>query len=532
MVSLTTTNTHIAKFHKPFSGLNYPLNPSLILVYNPQKWPKTYKKAAILKRSLGFIEVRKFERNLDSSWCCLCKESEGDSELEGEIMDFMAKSEKPSMFPTKGELIRAGRMDLVRAIRERGGWYSLGWDDENVGDEVEEAVELDIGEFHRRVESCNESASLREYNDNSLSGHENEDGFLPAVNLNSANLDSLQMATSASLDRSLEIGANEDTGIEGILSRLEKQRNSELGINLGKKGYEAHVASKDEGDDGHLNASLDIVMSSFNSLLVYFHSKGKSDNPSGKISPSIEPESWRTWSNQRAGFQYTEFEAAEISFSKNLVDRDKETYHDGITVATEEYAEGWERHGDINHNQIRTRLQHLEFELNTALRSLRSKRDKCISEEVIGNSSEFQKLSDAYEFQENEFMSGQERLRSIRAKLAILEGKMALAIIDAQKMVEEKQKRIDGARRAMQLLRTTSIVWPNSASEVLLAGSFDGWTTQRKMEKSRTGIFSVCLKLYPGRYEIKFVVDGKWKIDPLRPIVNNNGYENNLLIVT
>lgn len=40
---------------------------------------------------------------------------------------------------------------------------------------------------------------------------------------------------------------------------------------------------------------------------------------------------------------------------------------------------------------------------------------------------------------------------------------------------------MDGANKALQLLRTTSIVWPNSASEVLLAGSFDGWTTQVRL---------------------------------------------------
>lgn len=88
-------------------------------------------------------------------------------------------------------------------------------------------------------------------------------------------------------------------------------------------------------------------------------------------------------------------------------------------------------------------------------------------------------------------------------------------------------------------------------------------TLQRKMEKSSTGIFSVCLKLYPGKYEvrsffmnlimtweyfyywrnfdssfswqftqIKFIVDGIWKTDPLRPIVRNGGNENNLLSIT
>lgn len=49
---------------------------------------------------------------------------------------------------------------------------------------------------------------------------------------------------------------------------------------------------------------------------------------------------------------------------------------------------------------------------------------------------------------------------------------------DAQKVVEEKQVKIDDALSALRLLRTTCIVWPNSASEVLLVGSFDGWATQ------------------------------------------------------
>lgn len=37
--------------------------------------------------------------------------------------------------------------------------------------------------------------------------------------------------------------------------------------------------------------------------------------------------------------------------------------------------------------------------------------------------------SDAWEFQENEFMNARERLRLIRAKLAVLEGKMTLAMM-------------------------------------------------------------------------------------------------------
>ncbi|GLU17167.1 hypothetical protein SLE2022_335600 [Rubroshorea leprosula] len=184
-----------------------------------------------------------------------------------------------------------------------------------------------------------------------------------------------------------------------------------------------------------------------------------------------------------------------------------------------------------NPDQIHSHCERLELELSSVLQSLRSDADNVsLQEDDRSSKDDLQNLSDALEFQQNEILTAQGKLRPNRAKLAVLEGKMALSIIDTQKIVEQKQRRIDDARRALQLLRTAYIVWLNSASEVLLAGSFDGWATQRKMERSRTGVFSPYLKLYPGRYEIKFIVDGKWMIDPLRPIVHNNGHENNLII--
>ncbi|CAI9775315.1 unnamed protein product [Fraxinus pennsylvanica] len=448
-------------------------------------------------------------------------------------MEFMEKSEKPTMFPTKEELGRAGRVDLVEAIKKRGGWYSLGWEDENeknAGKNVKEDIDFDIGEFHKRVESCKEIAAVGEKDVNSFSGDslvENEE------RLSSGNPNSSQLTSSSG--RSLEIGAEEDTGIKGILSRLKQQRNTDFGINLGKYGYQTHSSTTDERNGWYFRIPIDEDSPDAGKstrFTLSIPTEGVANNSGGKITPDIQPETWRTWSIQREGFQDTEFEAAEISYSKNQVEQNKEAANTQITASTENNPEALGRH-EINHNQIRTRLRHLECELNTALHSLRSKREEFVLDEVSGSSSsDLQTISDAWEFQENEYMNTQQRLRSIRAKLAVLEGKMALAIIDAHKIVEEKQESIDGVHKALQLLRTACIVWPNSASEVLLAGSFDGWTSQRKMEKSRTGIFSMCLKLYPGRYEIKFIVDGIWKVDYLRPIVHNNGYANNLLIIT
>uniref|UniRef100_A0A7C9AXI3 AMP-activated protein kinase glycogen-binding domain-containing protein n=3 Tax=Opuntia streptacantha TaxID=393608 RepID=A0A7C9AXI3_OPUST len=255
-------------------------------------------------------------------------------------------------------------------------------------------------------------------------------------------------------------------------------------------------------------------------------------------SGQVRPDTWRTWSIQRAGISNTEFEAAEIDFGGSTNGRTANTSTDKIIVVTTDIQGPLDKTKDvdssvkeINQSDVKTRLQHLEVELSSVLHSLRSNSPD-LSDKMEHMSEDLRKLSDASEFQENEIMNAQEKLRSIRAKLAVLEGKMALAITDAQKVLDEKQRRIDNARRALQLLRTTCIVWPNSASEVLVAGSFDGWATQRKMEKLSTGVFSLSLKLYPGQYQIKFIVDGTWKVDPLRPIVNSGGFENNLLIVT
>ncbi|KAK1306624.1 hypothetical protein QJS10_CPA10g00312 [Acorus calamus] len=115
---------------------------------------------------------------------------------------------------------------------------------------------------------------------------------------------------------------------------------------------------------------------------------------------------------------------------------------------------------------------------------------------------EIHRLSDAWEFKETEIMNTRGKLRSLRASLAVLEGKIALKNIEAQGIVEEKQWKIGYAQKALQLLRTACIVWPNPASEVWLAGSFDGWTSQRRMERSSSGIFCLNLKLYPGKYEV------------------------------
>lgn len=59
----------------------------------------------------------------------------------------MKSSEKPDAFPSRKELVDAGRMDLAEAIVKRGGWLSMGWDleEEGGGGEGREDRDFDSG---------------------------------------------------------------------------------------------------------------------------------------------------------------------------------------------------------------------------------------------------------------------------------------------------------------------------------------------------------------------------------------------------
>lgn len=76
--------------------------------------------------------------------------------LESEIFDFMERSANPSRFPTKEELIAAGRMDLAEAIAAQGGWFTLGWDvnekeDEKESSSIAEESGSGLGEKDGRI---------------------------------------------------------------------------------------------------------------------------------------------------------------------------------------------------------------------------------------------------------------------------------------------------------------------------------------------------------------------------------------------
>ena len=70
------------------------------------------------------------------------------------------------------------------------------------------------------------------------------------------------------------------------------------------------------------------------------------------------------------------------------------------------------------------------------------------------------------------------------------------------------------------------------AKKVMLAGNFNNWNTDEVvMEKTNSG-WQAWYVLGPGNYEYKFIVDGKWMIDPANPNTAGTGdYTNSFISI-
>uniref|UniRef100_A0A7C8ZVM6 [Hydroxymethylglutaryl-CoA reductase (NADPH)] kinase n=3 Tax=Opuntia streptacantha TaxID=393608 RepID=A0A7C8ZVM6_OPUST len=98
-----------------------------------------------------------------------------------------------------------------------------------------------------------------------------------------------------------------------------------------------------------------------------------------------------------------------------------------------------------------------------------------------------------------------------------------------QKKLQGQIKDVDAAQS-----KEVPVVWIGMAESVQVMGSFDGWSQGEHLSPEYTGSytkFSTTLLLRPGRYEIKFLVDGEWQISPEFPTVGEGVMKNNLLVV-
>ncbi|KAL4582423.1 hypothetical protein LXL04_006972 [Taraxacum kok-saghyz] len=108
----------------------------------------------------------------------------------------------------------------------------------------------------------------------------------------------------------------------------------------------------------------------------------------------------------------------------------------------------------------------------------------------------------------------------------------SLLLLQLQGVQEKLKKQIKEVELAQS--KEVWLYWSGMAESVQVMGSFDGWSHGDDLSAEYTGSytrFSTSIMLRPGRYEIKFLVDGEWVLSPEYPTVGEGLMENNLLIV-
>ncbi|XP_027363965.1 protein PTST homolog 3, chloroplastic isoform X3 [Abrus precatorius] len=158
----------------------------------------------------------------------------------------------------------------------------------------------------------------------------------------------------------------------------------------------------------------------------------------------------------------------------------------------------------------------------------------------VQNESEINHLKFMLYQKELELSRLKEQIEKEKLALSVLQTKAEAEISKARKLIYEKDAELHIAEESLSGLKEVEIEFCGDGDVVEVAGSFNGWHHQIKMdpqlstsaiEVGESRSWSTMLWLYPGVYEIKFVVDGQWSTDPQRETVTRGHICNNILRV-
>ncbi|KAL9250848.1 PTST homolog 2, chloroplastic-like protein, partial [Drosera capensis] len=380
-------------------------------------------------------------------WCKNIEKGDSEVGLEGKIVEFMNGSKKPDKFPTRKELIEAGRLDLVEGI------------------------------VKRELEKCG------------LSGGEGRQGGGGGVGRGFEVLGlRIRRMRMRMIDHCGQIVFHKkkeliEAGRKDLVDEIVKRGGW---MTLGwDEDYAKGSAEGVFANDGN-NMPPGHVLPSEEKSWAFENGGVSSSSPNNSLTAGIVEEPFT------AGDSPTAVYSSDGSFILLMFLMNQIGFFFGKRRSVDSSKQKLETSKDVNESlqefdactQIRTRLQNLEGELSSALCLLRPNPDDVPEKDQGQSCDELNKLSDAWEFKENEIMRAKDKLRSIRVNVAVVEEKMTLAINDAQRVVDDKQRRINDA-------------YGSATSSYRLC---------KKDGKVGQGVFSLTLKLYPGKYEARFAL--------------------------
>ncbi|KAK4272840.1 hypothetical protein QN277_021341 [Acacia crassicarpa] len=159
------------------------------------------------------------------------------------------------------------------------------------------------------------------------------------------------------------------------------------------------------------------------------------------------------------------------------------------------------------------------------------------------NQSEIDNLKFMLYQKELELSQLKEQIEREKLALYALQTKAEEEINKARKLISEKDAELHVAEDSLSGLKEVWIEFFGDGGKVEVAGSFNGWHHRIEMDPQpstsvmdstasrKSRLWSTVLWLYPGVYEIKFIVDGHWRLDPQRESITRGHICNNILRV-
>ncbi|XP_052175481.1 protein PTST homolog 3, chloroplastic isoform X4 [Diospyros lotus] len=124
-----------------------------------------------------------------------------------------------------------------------------------------------------------------------------------------------------------------------------------------------------------------------------------------------------------------------------------------------------------------------------------------------------------------------EQIEKEKLALSVVQTKAETEISKAKKLILEKDAELQAVEESLSGLEEVQIHYEGEGETVEVAGSFNGWQHRITMDPQLSSsildpigsrnsrLWTATLWLYPGKYEIKFIVDGQWRIDPQKESV-------------
>ncbi|XP_027173649.1 protein PTST homolog 3, chloroplastic-like [Coffea eugenioides] len=197
----------------------------------------------------------------------------------------------------------------------------------------------------------------------------------------------------------------------------------------------------------------------------------------------------------------------------------------------------------VEHRVLETSSSRIESHSSEEVNIIDFKEDQEIEAQNLGNQAEINHLKFILHQKELELTQLKEEIEKEKVALSILQTKADKEIIKAQKLILEKDAELQAAEESLSELKEVEIQYWGEGEVVEVAGSFNGWHQKIKMDSQpssslsdpngsrKSRLWRSVLWLYPGVYEIKFIVDGHWTVDPQRESVTRDIMHNNILRV-